>query len=160
MPNWVRNKLFIHGPTEQVKQCTLDIASDNEHISFEKILPRPKDIGDGWYDWSVENWGTKWDVAETFEDENGYICFDTAWSTPQELICILSEKYPNLSFEVAFADEDLGNNCGLYTLKNGVEVEFVPYGVEEACNVWGYDYEEMYPEVKRDRRINNILGEE
>jgi len=57
MPNWVKNKLFIHGPSDMVKQCTLDIASEDEHISFEKILPKPKDIGDGWYDWCIENWG-------------------------------------------------------------------------------------------------------
>ena len=98
MPNWVKNKLFIHGQSDKVKQCTLDIASDSEHISFEKILPRPKDIGDGWYDWSVENWGTKWDAGDTYEDDEGYICFDTAWSTPHELMATLSEKYPELIF--------------------------------------------------------------
>ena len=63
MPNWVKNKLFIHGPSDMVKQCTLDIASEDEHISFEKILPKPKDIGDGWYDWCIENW------QEVTEDE-------------------------------------------------------------------------------------------
>ena len=160
MPNFVRNKLFIHGPTEKVKQCTLDIASDGEHISFEKIHPRPKDIGDGWYDWCVENWGTKWDVSETFEDENGYICFDTAWSTPIELICKLSERYTDLTFEISFADEDLGSNCGLYLFKNGTEIDFTSYGLEEACQVWGYDYEEMFPDIKRDRNIDRIIGEE
>lgn len=160
MPNWVRNKLFIHGPTGLVKQCTLDIASDTEHISFQKISPRPEDIGDGWYDWSIENWGTKWDVSETYEDEEGYICFDTAWSTPIELISTLSEKYPNLSFEVQFADEDLGQNTGLYILANGKEVKYTTYGIEEACGVWGYNYEEMFPDIKRDRRINQILGQD
>jgi len=160
MPNWVRNKLFIHGPTDRVKQCTLDIASDNEHISFEKIFPRPKDIGDGWYDWSLENWGTKWDVSETFEDENGYICFDTAWSTPVELFNFLSERYTDLTFEISYADEDLGNNCGIYTIQNGMELDFVSYGIEEACRIWGYNYEDMFPEVKRDRNINRIIGEE
>jgi hypothetical protein len=159
MPNWIRNKLFIHGPTEQVKQCTLDIGTDTEHISFEKILPRPKDIGDNWYDWSVENWGTKWDVSETHEDENGYICFDTAWSTPVELICFLSEKYTNLSFEVKFADEDIGNNCGTYTFNNGIEIDYKSYDTEGACEIWGYDYEEMYPEIKRDRNIDRIIGD-
>lgn len=159
MPNWVRNKLFIHGPTKMVKQCTLDIASDREHISFEKIHPRPEDIGEGWYDWSIENWGTKWDVTETFEDEEGYICFDTAWSTPYTLISNLSEKYPKLIFEVKYADEDLGNNCGQYQLKNGEELEVITYGLEQACQMWGYDFEEMFPDIKRDRTINKILDQ-
>lgn len=160
MPNWVRNKLFINGPIDSVKQCTLDISTDTEHISFEKIHPRPKDIGDNWYDWSVENWGTKWDVNETFEDEDGYICFDTAWSTPVELVCTLSKRYPNLTFEVQFSDEDLGHNTGVYTFKNAIEIEYKSYGIEEACKVWGYDYEQMYPEIRRDRRIDNILNDE
>jgi hypothetical protein len=157
MPNWVRNKLFIHGPTESVKQCTLDIASDTEHISFNKIFPRPSDIGDGWYDWSIDHWGTKWDVSDTFEDENGYICFDTAWSTPFELISKLSTLYPNLIFDVQYADEDLGNNCGTYQLQNGLEIYSESYGIEEACQLWGYDYEEMFPEIKRDRNIDRII---
>jgi hypothetical protein len=155
-----RNKLFIYGNSDKVKQCTLDIASEDEHISFEKILPKPKDIGDGWYDWCIENWSTKWDVNETFEDENGYICFDTAWSTPALVILHLSEKYTDLSFEVSYADEDLGSNCGVYSFQNGQETNFVSYGLEEACRVWGYDYEEMFPEVKRDRNIDRIIGDE
>lgn len=159
MPNWVRNKLFVHGKTDKVKQFLLDIASDGEHISFEKILPRPKEIGDGWYDWSLENWGTKWDVSETYEDENGWVCFDTAWSTPFVIMLKLSERYPDLTLEVKFADEDLGNNCGEYILKNGEDIESNYYGLEEACEVWGYDYEEMFPEIKRDRRIDEIIDD-
>jgi hypothetical protein len=160
MPNWIKNKLFIHGPSDMVKQCTLDIASEDEHISFEKILPKPKDIGDGWYDWCIENWGTKWDVNDTFEDANGNIWFDTAWSTPHELICELSQRYPELIFEVEFADEDLGNNCGLYKFQNADEIEFVSYGIKEACDIWGYDLSEVAPSLYRDEQIDKIIGEE
>lgn len=159
MPNWVRNKLFIYGPSEEVRQCTLDIGTDSEHISFEKILPRPKDIGDNWYDWSIDNWGTKWDVTETFEDEEGFICFDTAWSTPIELISYLSEKYTLLTFEVHYADEDLGSNCGMYQLNNGQEIGSELHDVENACKIWGYNYEDMFPEIKRDRNIDRIIGD-
>jgi len=160
MPNWVRNKLFIRGDADKVKQCTLDIASEDEHISFEKILPKPKDIGDGWYDWCVENWGTKWDVSETYENDEGYICFDTAWSTPHEIIFELCLRYTDLTFEVQFADENLGSNCGMYKLQNGEEIEFMAYGIEEACDIWGYDISEYAPEIYRDRQINKIIGDE
>jgi hypothetical protein len=160
MPNWVRNKLFIHGNSDKVKQCTLDIADNGEHISFEKILPKPKDIGDGWYDWCIENWSTKWDVNETFEDENGYICFDTAWSTPALVILHLSEKYNDLSFEVLYADEDLGSNCGRYVFKGGDEIEYDGYDIKEACDIWGYDLSEVAPSLYRDEQIDKIIGEE
>jgi len=160
MPNWVRNKLFIHGPSDMVKQCTLDIASEDKHISFERILPKPKDIGDGWYDWCIENWSTKWDASETFEDENGSICFDTAWSTPEGIICELSEKYPELIFEVQYADENIGQNCGIYKFQNASEIEFTAYGIEEACDIWGYDISEFAPEIYRDRQIDKIIDDE
>jgi hypothetical protein len=41
-----------------------------------------------------------------------------------------------------------------------MELDFVSYGIEEACRIWGYNYEDMFPEVKRDRNINRIIGEE
>lgn len=160
MPNWIRNKLLIHGNSDKVKQCTLDIASEDEHISFEKILPRPKDIGEKWYDWSVDNWGTKWDVTETYEDENGFICFDTAWSTPAYLILFLSNKYTDLSFEVLYADEDLGNNCGRYIFKNGNEIEYESYGIKDACEIWDYDLSEIAPDIYRNDQIDKIIDEE
>jgi len=160
MPNWVRNKLFIRGNSDKVKKCTLDIASDNEHISFNKIIPRPLDIGDGWYDWSLENWGTKWDVSETYEDEDGNICFDTAWSTPYAVILYLSKKYTDLTFEVSYADEDLGNNCGKYVLSSGAQFEYESYGIEESCEIWGYELSEIAPEIYRDRQIDKVIKDD
>ena len=45
---------------------------------------------DRWYDWSVQNWDTKWDaydVVVTDDDpESVEIEFNTAWSPP-EAIC-------------------------------------------------------------------------
>ena len=107
MPNWVRNKLFIHGPTDRVKQCTLDIASDNEHISFEKIFPRPKDIGDGWYDWSIENWGTKWngDIYDIKINEGELIVnFASAWSPPTHWLQKVARIFPDLHFELTYME--------------------------------------------------------
>lgn len=160
MPNWVRNKLFIHGDADTVKQCTLNISTDTEHISFNKILPIPENIGDGWYDWCNENWGTKWDVRESFEDDEGYICFDTAWSTPMEVITHLSEIYKDLKFEVSYADEDLGHNCGVYEVSNGKIILVEPFDLEKACELWGYDFASFYPEIYRDRQISKIISDE
>ena len=63
-------------------------------------------------------------------------------------------------FEVTFADEDLGSNCGMYKFKNADEIEFIAYGIEEACDIWDYDIEDMFPDIKRDRNIDRIIGEE
>lgn len=160
MPNWVRNKLFIHGPSDRVKECLLNISTDEEHISLHKIVPKPDDIGDKWYDWCVENWGTKWEVSESYEDDCGFICFDTAWSTPATAILSLSEQYADLSFEVEYADEDLGNNCGRYIFKSGEEFEYEQYGIKEACDLWGYDLSEIAPDIYRDEQIDKIIDDE
>jgi hypothetical protein len=74
-------------------------------------------------------------------------------------MCTLSERYPDLTFEVTFADEDLGSNCGMYQFKDGDEIEFMSYGIEGACDIWGYDIEEIFPDIKRDRNIDRIIGE-
>ena len=97
-----------------------------------------------WYSWQVNNWGTKWNASDVYwSDDNDFVSFNTAWSTPFALLTKLSEKYPQARFEVEYADEDFGYNVGTYTLIGGVEVEcYVPEGgskeaLEMAINIQG-----------------------
>lgn len=46
--------------------------------------------------------------------------FQTAWSAPKPVIEHLHTMFPDLVIKVVYADEDLGANCGTYTL-NGEE---------------------------------------
>lgn len=77
-----------------------------------------------WYDWNNENWGTKWNAysqpKDGFDSDSVEFTFETAWSHPLHLIEVLSKKLPNVTFEVKFADEDTGSNCGTYTIKDGL----------------------------------------
>jgi hypothetical protein len=73
--------------------------------------------GDNWYDWNIRNWGCKWDVAisdnEDFRDtsmdelKDGGVQynFDTAWSPPSEAIEKLSTQHPNLTFKLYYEEE-------------------------------------------------------
>lgn len=76
-----------------------------------------------WHDWSVEHWGTKWNAYG--QPKDGYaaatteLTFQTAWSHPAQLIALVSSKFPDATFEVVFADEDTGSNCGAYKLIAG-----------------------------------------
>ena len=111
-----------------------------------------------WYSWSVDNWGTKWNAGETSYD-GGVLEFETAWSTPEPVMIELSDMNPDITFIVEYADEDIGSNCGKYTLKGGVG-EYVEYDGIGACEVWGYDPAEYYSEIYRDQQIDKILGDE
>jgi hypothetical protein len=63
---------------------------------------------DNWYDWCVNNWGTKWnagdvDLAEEYIPENpneeGMLeyQFDTAWGPPEGIVRKLRKEFPNLT---------------------------------------------------------------
>lgn len=70
-----------------------------------------------WYNWCLNNWGTKWNAYSTdlWFDKNkigAIITFDTAWSGVPDLIEKLAKKFPNIYFEYKFADEDFAQNTG------------------------------------------------
>ena len=57
---------------------------------------------DRWYNWRVQNWGTKWDCYTLEMDDtdlpHGFeVTFETAWSPPEEVCSAIREQYPNVS---------------------------------------------------------------
>lgn len=71
-----------------------------------------------------EVWGTKWNACspEAFPDE-GRCQFETAWSCPLGILLELSKRFPEEAIDVTYADEDIGSNCGTFTLKAGVVID-------------------------------------
>src|SRR5262249_17496990 len=72
-----------------------------------------KDIGYAdWYEWSVANWGTKWNACRVsvheLPEEDGAleITFYTAWAAPFPIFKHLAAMFPKLAFEFAWTDED------------------------------------------------------
>lgn len=65
-----------------------------------------------WYDWCVENWGTKWNVEDDIDvnyDKNidEYdISFQTAWSVPTGIVERYSELCEDDEFYWEYEDED------------------------------------------------------
>lgn len=100
-----------------------------------------------WYDWSIANWGTKWNATTiSVDDDTEAIEFDTAWSMPEPVFKAIAKHTP---LRVLYADEDLGNNCGMedyYVNENGeVEIGVVLEGSPElACDCWGYGCVDVY----------------
>lgn len=71
-----------------------------------------RDIGySDWYDWSVANWGTKWNACGVRIDEPGEgsaceIRFDTAWAAPFPVFQKLAVLFPQIAFTFTWTDED------------------------------------------------------
>jgi len=54
-----------------------------------------------WYNWSIENWGCKWNNGNDIaieDEEEGYIrySFETPWGPPQGIYHALKEQYPEV----------------------------------------------------------------
>ena len=57
---------------------------------------------DRWYNWRVQNWGTKWDCYSMEMDDtdmpHGFeVTFETAWSPPEEIHSAICEQFDDLS---------------------------------------------------------------
>lgn len=107
-----------------------------------------------WYDWRNSNWGTKWNAYETdsimsLDGTSVTLLFQTAWSGVPSIISKLTEMFPELVFEYAYADEDMGYNCGTGWGQDGeYSYEYLKGGSEEAMQTfalcWDYDFDNFY----------------
>lgn len=57
-----------------------------------------------WYDWSIANWGTKWNACENGNHKNDDgtwdINFWTAWSAPRPIFDKIAEMFPKTTIEM------------------------------------------------------------
>lgn len=106
-----------------------------------------------WYEWRVDNWGTKWDASRVCYDENT-IVFETAWSSPANILVEMSKGLENDEFELQFADEDFSSdNNGIVRFKNGRIIEQeMDLGEDFVADVWFncISYEEKTPDIVED----------
>ena len=133
MPNHCYNKISIYG--DEASKIASELKSEDTVFDFSKVLPEPnyeevevkstfpkEDEKDNfrmpkWWDWRVQNWGTKWnsydDSVEIIDDETVEYTFNTAWSPPEPVIEKLREQYPDVSI-TAFYDEPGMDIAGYY----------------------------------------------
>lgn len=96
-----------------------DHVSITDYIKYNKNSSREKIINLGlqyiqnvvkygysaWYDWCINNWGTKWNAMDTQIRCDDEISFLTAWSPPDPIYLKLSEMYPYDEIHVTWVDE-------------------------------------------------------
>jgi len=86
-----------------------------------------------WYDWSVANWGTKWNAYDCLQVSENEFSFQTAWNAPINIFKKIAVMFSSISITVKYADEDTGSNCGMVTIENGIfDLKILKNGSKEA----------------------------
>lgn len=128
MPNHITNKLEIKGDINIINK----IIGDNDcEFSFGIVVPMPKKEENNWYNWSLANWGTKWDAYEISEITRGNnfakLSFQTAWSPPKKWLDIVMIKFPELEYVLYWSDEDFPSSGKITNDDNGYYSHDDPY---------------------------------
>lgn len=118
MPNWCANKLYLsHDDKDMMDRF---INAFNRTGTCNEFVPMPDGyIESGeWYNWSIDNWGTKWDIGAnrghlTTTKHGSVECnFLSAWSPPVGLY----EKLDELGFRVTAVYFEPGIGfCGIWS---------------------------------------------
>jgi len=129
MSDLCRNRLTASGDTRALAAFVDRVRTDEQPLSFESIAPTPADLlKEGWYEWRIEHWGTKWDAE--FEDvteplrirrTRATYVFLTVWRPPVAWIERASEAYPALTFRLDYADLG-GSFSGVKEVRGGAVV--------------------------------------
>lgn len=93
-----------------------------------------------WYEWSNEQWNTKWNAYHCSMEDEYTISFETAWCAPHPVIEELSARFTGVYMIHCWADEDLGHNCGRFEYLNGECVGDLTPENNANREVWLYLY--------------------
>ena len=103
MPNHTDNRVILsHEDSSKIDEI-YNIMNTGAELCHS-LVPEPRksngDPKDGWYDWRVKNWGTKWEIYDTSCERNGAnelrISFLSAWSPPDGIF----KELVNRGFEI------------------------------------------------------------
>lgn len=105
MPNHTDNRVILSHDDSDMIDDIYNVMNTEDTELCNHLIPEPRDDAgeptSGWYDWRIENWGTKWDIYNTQcerTDANILVMsFNTAWSPPIPVY----EKLVGLGFEVS-----------------------------------------------------------
>ena len=89
-------------PRGEVGECPKMIIDKDKPFRSGLRFESTDVMDDRWYNWRVQNWGTKWDCYTLEIDDtdlpHGFeVTFETAWSPPEEVCSAIREQYPNVS---------------------------------------------------------------
>ena len=155
MPNWCENTVTLsHANPAMIARVKKAFAAGN---LFNEFIPMPPGLQEteAWYDWALENWGTKWDVEGDIILEQGRaaeeaagtdvfrtiartpsvkLAFRSAWSPPIPIYEKLSAE--GFYIEASYSEEAM-EFCG----------EWSTYAKEVYYDYAGWTYDEIKAKI-------------
>ena len=125
LKDFLENKKVFEYGKEQIGE----INEFKEWCKKENIEPTPYNYGKkmltdklmyddtNWYDWSYNNWGTKWDLDETIWNEKS-LWFQTAWSPVLPIYVAISEKL-QIDIFAEWVEEQFTEYVGVMQVEKG-----------------------------------------
>lgn len=103
---------FIKPENEQLYFGASDYKPEgyDQLTDAEKMALSMSFKSDGWYDWNIRNWGTKWDTSDPYLEDNSkkgevQYQFSTAWSPAEGAYRAMVEQHPELEFDFHCEEE-------------------------------------------------------
>lgn len=125
MPNWCDNMVTLrHEDKSKIDALDAELSKRDAESHrcqgefFNSIRPNPS--GEWDYNWSVENWGTKWEAGiidwERRDDNEIWVSFESAWSPPTTFYEFLVEE--GWEVEAIYQESGMGY-AGQFTTDGG-----------------------------------------
>lgn len=108
MPNHTDNRVILSHADSQKIDMIYNIMNTEDTPLCHTLIPMPEELegtkgfsdSPNWYDWRLDNWGTKWDIYEThctrIDANTLQLNFLTAWSPPIPVY----DKLTDMGFDV------------------------------------------------------------
>ena len=120
-------------------KCFPDLRSDEIRERLVEVFGF-----DNWYDWKIENWGTKWGCYHvSYSDDGGNLVynFKTAWCPFNEsMLTKMAERFPTLTFDLLYGE--IG--CAFYGSMNASDGKLgnCSQGSLDDCSCFDYETEQ------------------
>lgn len=143
--SWTEDDRSFMEHMEKVKEENPDRFNADIELGKKYLSNISKYGYNDWYEWSYNNWGTKWNASEVEWVSDNCVEFETAWSFCHPIVKKLSEMFPTLIIKAEWSDEDAGSNTGSIEICNKVYISenYPDNWSNEAYrlykDLWGFD---------------------